>query len=467
MKFTLRSLLAFVLLLSTTPLSAQTYNVLYNFGAHPGDPSNPRYSGTISQGRHGYLYTSTDDRWTDGIGSAFFLTTGGHLTVMHSFNISDGKAPVGGLSLGLDGYYYGTATFGGDAGFGTVFNMRADNGGVGTLYSFSGGDDGAYPNAAPVQSIGGNFFGTTVGTSNTHGSIYKISAFGEFTLLHVFTGSDGSAPYAPLVQAADGNFYGTTFEGGAFGYGTIFRISRWGDFTVLYHFDSNHGAHPYAPLVQAADGNFYGVTTQGGGFGAGVVFKLKPHGDVIVLHSFTGGNDGSNEVGGLVQATDGNFYGTNDLGGAYGWGVLFRISSTGVFKVLHSFDWVTGASPQAALVQQTNGILYGTTAVGGSGDSGTSYSLDLKLAPFIRFLPASGQVGSNVQLLGQGFFGATGVSFNGVPTGFSTIYDTYMVAPVPTGATSGYITVTTATGTLTSDKPFIVTPLDSALELKP
>jgi uncharacterized repeat protein (TIGR03803 family) len=458
MKFKFVSRLAFGLLLSTAILSAQTYKVLYNFGTHAGDPSNPRYSGTISQGRHGYLYTSTDDIWTDGLGSAFSLTTEGQLTVLHSFNISDGKAPVGGLSLGLDGYYYGTGTFGGDAGFGTVFNMRADNGGVGTLYSFSGGDDGAYPNAAPLQSIGGNFFGTTVGTSNTHGSIYKISASGKFTLLHVFTGSDGSSPYAPLVQAADGNFYGTTFEGGAYGYGTIFRISRWGDFTVLYHFDWNHGANPYAPLVQGMDGNFYGVTAQGGASGGGVAFKLKPHGNVIVLHNFTGGTDGNNEVGGLVQATDGNFYGTNNLGGAHGWGVLFRLGPTGVFKVLHAFDWDTGASPQAALVQQTNGLLYGTAAVGGSAGDGTFYSLDLKLAPFVKFLPASGQVGSNVQLLGQGFFGATQVSFNGVPSSFGPIYDTYLVAIVPAGATSGYITVTTPTGILKSDRQFVVTP---------
>jgi len=458
MKSTFITRLTVVLLLSAATLPAQTYKVLYNFGSHAGDPSNPRYSGAISQGRHGYLYTSADDYWTDAIGSAFSLTTNGQLTVLHRFNIVDGEAPVGGVSLGADGYYYGTTTFGGGAGFGTVFNMRADNGGVGTLYSFSGGDDGAYPNAAPVRSIGGDFFGTTVGTSNTHGSIYKVSASGVFTLMHVFTGSDGSAPYAPLVQAADGDFYGTTFAGGAYGYGTIFRISRWGDFTLLYHFDFNHGAHPYASLVQGADGDFYGVTTQGGSSSVGVAFKLKPHGNVIVLHNFTGGSDGSNPVGGLMQATDGNFYGTNNVGGAHSWGVLFRMSPTGVFKVLHAFDWTTGASPQAALLQHTNGVLYGTTAVGGSAGKGAFYTWDLKLEPFVRFLPASAYVGSKVHILGQGFYGATDVSFNEVPSSFSVIYDTYLVATVPGGATTGYITVTMSTGTLTSDRQFTVLP---------
>jgi uncharacterized repeat protein (TIGR03803 family) len=450
--------LALVLLVCTATLPAQTYKVLYNFGAHTGDPSNPRYSGVISQGRHGYLYSSADDFWTDAIGSAFSLTTQGQLTVLHRFNITDGEAPVGGLSLGKDGFYYGTTVFGGDAGFGTIFNMRADNGGVGTLYSFSGGDDGAYPNAPPVQSIGGGFFGTTVGTSDSHGSVYKITASGVFSLLHVFSGSDGSAPYAPLVQAANGDFYGTTYAGGASGYGTIFRISRWGDFTIIYNFDSNHGAYPYSPLVQGADGYFYGVTSQGGASGGGVAFKLKPHGNVIVLHNFTGRSDGSNQVGGLMQATDGNFYGTNNVGGAQGWGVLFRMSPMGVFKVLHAFDWATGASPQAAVLQHTNGILYGTTAVGGSATEGTFYSLDLKLAPFVKFLPASASVGSKVDILGQGLFGTTQVSFNGVPATFYLTYDTYLVATVPAGATTGYITVTTPTGTLKSDKQFIVGP---------
>ena len=203
----------------------------------------------------------------------------------------------------------------------------------------------------------------------------------------------------------------------------------------------------------------------------GVAFKLKPHGNVIVLHNFTGGSDGSNPVGGLMQATDGNFYGTNNVGGvssvggatnnvggAHSWGVLFRMSPTGVFKVLHAFDWTTGASPQAALLQHTNGVLYGTTAVGGSAGKGAFYTWDLKLEPFVRFLPASAYVGSKVHILGQGFYGATDVSFNEVPSSFSVIYDTYLVATVPGGATTGYITVTMSTGTLTSDRQFTVLP---------
>jgi uncharacterized repeat protein (TIGR03803 family) len=450
--------LAVILLICSSTLPAQTYFVLYSFGSHTGDASDPRYSGVISQGRNGYLYTWTDDLWSDGIGSAFNLwTPGGKLTLLHSFNITDGKAPVGGLTLGADGYYYGTAMSGGTAGFGTIFRMRAD-GAITTLYNFTGGNDGAYATAPPVQSIGGDFFGTTVGTGGMNGSIYKITASGVFTLLHVFTGSDGSHPYAPLVQAADGDFYGTTYDGGAFGYGTIFRVSRWGDFTVIYHFDSNHGAHPYAPLVQGADSYFYGVTSQGGRYAAGVVFKLKPQSTVIVLHDFSNGSDGSNPIGGLVQATDGNFYGTDSVGGAQLRGILYRISATGVFKALYSFDGASGASPQAAMVQHTNGILYGSTSAGGSFLQGTIYLLDLQLAPFVKFLPASGLVGSKVQILGQGLTGATQVLFNGVPSSFTVIYDTFLTSTVPAGATSGYITISTPTGILRSNKSFLVAP---------
>jgi uncharacterized repeat protein (TIGR03803 family) len=160
-----------------------------------------------------------------------------------------------------------------------------------------------------------------------------------------------------------------------------------------------------------------------------------------------------------VQATDGNFYGTTNSGGPkYYYGVLFRMSPMGVFKVLHNFDPVTGSGAQAAMVQHTNGILYGTTEAGGTGAVGTFYSLDLKLAPFVKFLPGSTYPGSKVDILGQGLFGSTQVLFNGVPASFYLIYDTYMVATVPAGATTGYITVTTPTGTLKSDKQFIVIP---------
>ena len=161
-----------------------------------------------------------------------------------------------------------------------------------------------------------------------------------------------------------------------------------------------------------------------------------------------------------MQATDGNFYGTNNLGGDLLFGVLFRITPTGTFTVLHNFDWNTGASAQTTLLQHTNGVLYGDTAVGGTGGGGdgTFYSFDLGLGPFVTFLPAAGGVGATVEVLGQGFTGTTAVSLNGAAAKFTVISDTYLTATVPNGATSGFITVTTPSGTLKSNKKFLITP---------
>jgi uncharacterized repeat protein (TIGR03803 family) len=252
--------------------------------------------------------------------------------------------------------------------------------------------------------------------------------------------------------------YGTTFSGGTHNYGTIFRISTTGDFKVIFNFDGTHGANPFAGLIEASDGNFYGTAIAGGLYGGGIAYQLTSGQAVMVLHNFSGGGGGSNEVGGLVQATDGNFYGTNNLGGRYGWGVLYRVTTTGDITVLHDFGWNTGASPQDTLLQHTNGILYGTTAVGGNNGRGTFYSFDLGRSPFVTYLPVYGRPGALVQILGQGFTDASEVFFNGTPATFTLVYPTYIRASVPDGATSGPITVTTANGTLTSNRVFIVHP---------
>ncbi len=269
------------------------------------------------------------------------------------------------------------------------------------------------------------------------------------------------------MQGTDGAFYGTTGSGGFYNEGTVFRIEPSGKFTVLYNFDGTHGANPGpGPLIQASDGNFYGVTTNGGlgdcaqSNPCGVAFRITPTGMLTVLHNFTGGSDGENEVGGLIQATDGNLYGTNNIGGPGGFaaGVLFRITLAGTFTVLHDFFWDSGGSPQATLVQHTNGVLYGTTAVGGigNGGDGTFYSFDIGLDPFVTFVTATGKPGDIVEVLGQDFTGATAVSFNGTSASFTVFSDTYLLANVPHNAKTGFVTVTTPGGTLTSNKRFLV-----------
>ena len=251
---------------------------------------------------------------------------------------------------GSDGYFYGTTDNGGTNNAGTVFQIST-NGALTALYAFgtvtnaSGvvALDGANPDAALVQGSDGNFYGTTqYGGTNGCGTVFRISPTGALTSLYSFTGgNDGgygrfSGPTAGLVQGSDGSFYDTTFYGGTNGYGTVFQISPNGALSSLYSFPGgNEGAYPAAGLVQGSDGSFYGTTEyngnhpapQGGSFfGAGTVFKISPKGALSSLYSFTGGNDGANPVAGLVQGSDGSFYGTTVSGGQGGVGTVFRLT---------------------------------------------------------------------------------------------------------------------------------------------
>jgi uncharacterized repeat protein (TIGR03803 family) len=175
---------------------------------------------------------------------------------------------------------------------------------------------------------------------------------------------DGANPIAGLVQGINGQFYGTTSGGQGNGYGTVFTITATGTLTTLYFFCSKpnctDGYEPYAGLIQATDGNFYGTTAGGGINGLGTVFKITPSGTLTTLHSFDG-TDGTSPYGTLVQGANGKFYGTTVYGGANGDGTVFKITPGGTLTILHSFDLTDGGYPTAGLIQASNGQLYGTT----------------------------------------------------------------------------------------------------------
>jgi uncharacterized repeat protein (TIGR03803 family) len=446
-----------------TAATAQTYTDLYNFGTASGDPNGP-FQDNVAQGRDGNIYGTTVQEWTGGPGEVFKITPTGTLTVLHNFSGTDGESPQGGLTLGTDGMFYGTTASGGKFGSGTIFSMTAQ-GKLTTLYSFTNGADGSDPVAPPVEGLDGNFYGTTVGASGNNGSVYQITPAGVFTTLHSFDGTDGANPHSPLVKATDGNFYGTTIGGGTKGEGTVFKINSLCAFAVLHNFASGDG-QPYAGLIQGSSGSLYGVTSFEAG-GGGDVFKISTAGDFTVIHAFTGGSDGENPIGGLVQATDGNIYGTNDIGPLdFVGGVIFRITPSEAFTTLHDFDYTHGGSAQTTLLQHTNGVLYGETCCGGTSGGGVFYSISVSLGPFVTFLPAARPVGGTVQILGQGFTGTTGVSFNGTAATFTVESDTYLTATVPAGASTGVVTVTTSSGTLTSNKTFRVVPQLSWFSLK-
>src|SRR5208283_4124834 len=183
-----------------------------------------------------------------------------------------------------------------------------------------------------------------------------------FKTLHSFDVTDGQYPEAGLVQATNGEFYGTTFEGGANGDGTVFKITPSGTLTTLHSFDNTDGSWIIAGLVQATNGDFYGTTFEGGASdncrgGCGTIFKITPSGTLTTLHSFDN-TDGSNPQAGLVQATNGKFYGTASGGGANDFGTVFKITPNGTLTTLHSFNFYTDGDPLAGLVQATNGDFY-------------------------------------------------------------------------------------------------------------
>jgi uncharacterized repeat protein (TIGR03803 family) len=432
---------------------AQTFTDLYDFGKDdPNDPNDPCFS-VIAQGRDGNLYTTSPQTWSGNFGDVFRITPAGVVTALHSFNGTDGSVVNAGLTLGIDGNFYGAAQQGGVNGFGTIFKI-SPQGNFATLYNFTNGADGGDPVAVPIQARDGNFYGTTAGLNGNNGSVYKITSTGKFTVLHAFNGPEGATLYGPLVEATDGNFYGLTRFGGSNGLGTIFKMNHRGQLKVLHNFDgAGDGGNPSAAgLIQASNGDFYGVAFEVGTFG-GALFKITQNGEFTNLHNFTGGSDGGCPVAGLWQATDGNIYGTV----ACPTEGIFRITPDGVFTTLYTF---TGQnfSPQTQIMQHTNGILYGETPVGGAFDAGIFYSLDVGLSPFVTFLPAARPVGGVVEILGQGFTGTTAVSFHRTPAAFTVHSDTFLTATIPAGATNGFITVTTPAGTLQSNKVFRVNP---------
>jgi uncharacterized repeat protein (TIGR03803 family) len=286
-------------------------------------------------------------------------------------------SPAAPLIQGADGSFYGTTSQGGPANAGTIF--RISSAGVLTvLYAFTGGEDGAYPYGGLVQDVDGSFYGTTSqGGAANAGTIYRLTPFGNFGVVYAFTGTtDGASPYAGLLRASDGSFYGTSAGGGVSGAGTIFRVWTDGTFAVVYAFTgADDGGSPYAGLVQGSDGNFYGTTYAGGSSGAGTIFQLTPTGVLTVRYSFTGGADGAYPYAGVVMATDASLFGVASQGAANGQGSIFRLELNGTFAVIHSFatDASDGAYPLGGLTQAADGSYFGTTVFGGAANVGTIF----------------------------------------------------------------------------------------------
>jgi uncharacterized repeat protein (TIGR03803 family) len=318
---------------------------------------------------------------TEGVPGATVTT----FTTLHSFTGADGSKSFASLLQAKNGNFYGTTYFGGAQSDGEVFQVT-QAGKLTMLHSFTGAD-GEYSYATPVQGTDGNFYGTTyLGGTEDDGTVFKMTPAGALTTLHSFAGTDGSEPLAGLAAGSDGNYYGTTVLGGAHNGGTVFKITSGGHFTLLHSFCSEtacrDGESPYAALIQATDGNLYGTTLSGGTRGYGTVFKLTQDGAFSTLYSFcsqAGCADGEFPQTGLVQASNGNLYGNTILGGAYSSGIIFEITLSGALTTLYSACSQSGCPDgnylYAPLIQAKDGDLYGIMQIGGAHNSGTIFKI--------------------------------------------------------------------------------------------
>jgi len=446
----------------------QVFTTIANFNGTNGEAPDT----SLVQGIDGHLYGTTIGGGRNNGGTVFKMSRSGKITTLYSFCAQlaciDGEAPLGPVVLSTDGNFYGVTQMGGESegcpfsSCGTVYKMTP-LGDLTTLYKFCAQEncpDGFLPSGGLVRATDGDFYGATSDGGDFPckgygcGTVFKITPGGNLTTLHNFNGSEGYAPNAPLIQATDRKLFGVTFSG------TIFDMTLGGQFTPVFVFDYFDGSQPEDGIIEDNKGSFYGTTSIGGGYGEGTVFEMNQGGSVTTIYNFCAlpkCADGSAPFAGLIQATDGNFYGTTVVGGASQNGTVFRITPSGVLTTLHSFNGSDGQNPDGSLFQATDGKLYGTTpTMENAGCCGTVFSLDMGLGPFVTFVLPYGKMGQTGGILGQGLTGTTSVMVNGIPANFTVISDTFIKATVPVGATTGYVTVTTPTGALTSNVPFHV-----------
>lgn len=329
-----------------TPVQAQTFHVIHAFSG-PADGANPTAGVTMDAA--GNLYGTTRDGGPYGYGTVFKLAHRGSnwvLSRLYAFATDpDGEFPWGGITVGPDGSLFGTTEQGG-YDYGSVFVIRP-------------------PARVPPS----------------------ISSPWQETLIHKFyvQGDEGTNPHYGYVAFDHlGSLYGTNAYGGAHGGGTVYQLTPGSDGwteSVIFSFSLTEGYFPEDGVLLDQSGNIYGTTIYGGDYGVGVAYELVPAEggwQWKTLYAFQGGDDGAQPYGGLIIDTEGNLYGTTITGGSGGGGTVFELSPTQgswTYKLLHSFNGSTG--PQASLSMDAAGSLYGTTYLGGAYGWGSVF----KLAP--------------------------------------------------------------------------------------
>jgi uncharacterized repeat protein (TIGR03803 family) len=403
-------------------------------------------------------------------GTIFKITPTGQISVIYSFaessngSLPNGSAPIS-VVEGTDGFLYGTTSENGGNGFGTVFKL-SKSGVIQTLHNFCRTEtcaDGANPGFL-MQALDGNFYGATGPTLPPTSVLFRMTPTGSFKVLHTFdteSQPDGAGVYN-MVQASDGNFYGTTVAGEQFKpYNSVFRFDPATDkYTILHGFDTPNINLPNVAtsgLAMTSTGELFGLQAGSELYQISLTGKYQRL-SVLSTADFFDGN--------ILQASDGNLWGDFLGGDCSGQGIAFAANTTGSVLQSLTFDCSTVGEQPAGMIQAADGKFYGVTLGNGGVSStddvtnGTIWTIDAGLpAPppaVIAFRPSSGQVGSKILLQGNHFVGTTAVSLNGVSAAFRVLSVSYIGITVPTGATSGPITITNAGGTATTIGSFTV-----------
>lgn len=365
------------------------------------DGTGSQPTGALARAANGLLYGTTASGGAGGFGTVFSLTTGGVHAVLASLTGTAGAAagsvPRGGLTLGGDGWLYGTASAGMAGENGGIF--RVSTAGLYGVVAAFGTSMGWMPSGAPVASGADWLFPMRMGGLNGGGTLVRVGAGGAVAADVMLGGLVGGAPEGALVRVG-ADYYGVASGGGANGRGTVYRFGEAG-LAVVSAATLSGGSLPEGPLVLGSDGGMYGTAREGGATGRGTVYKVTAAGVRTRVVSFTGTAGtakGLRPRGGAVLAPNASYYGMTEGGGAADAGTIFRVAASGVLTTIGEFTGTGPRVPLGGLVLGNDGNLYGTVSRGGAADGGA----------LIRVRPAS-----NDWAVVAEFGGATGV----VPAG--------------------------------------------------
>ena len=439
-------------LAAAIPAFGQNYVVIHNFGAS-NDGSKPYAEVTID--KQGNLYGTTLDGGPLLAGTIWKISASGKYQLLHIFSNGqdlNGSYPKAGVTVDSSGNLFGLAGGGGSTGGGFLWKITSD-GIFHEIQDFGIQNDGKGPSASLVFDKKGNIFGTNTwpGPNVAFGNIWELTPAGQFLNLHSFgTGTDGQAPFAGVTLDSAGNMYGTTYQGGSQNVGTVWEITAAGNYVVLHEFGvGGDGALPIGGVTVDNSGNLFGTAsaTTTSGSGPGVVWEISSTLGYQVIHAFGSSGDGSLPNGGVTLDSSGNLYGTASQGGGTGGGVIWTLTTDGQYSILHTFgSGNDGVMPLSSVTFDAAGNMFGTAFHGGT--FGPTYGVvwELTSATLNQLTVSPTTVDGGAAATGTITL-STAAPSGGLPVTLASNNNSVSVPPtvwVPAGATSVTFPITTS-----------------------